>query len=60
MFDKHVEFHNQCNPDQPISTRSATIPIWLQDQYEKDLAEWERKGRHHLMNGCPLSNGERK
>lgn len=62
MFDEHVKFHNQHNPDHPISTRSATIPLWLQDQYEKDLAEWERKGRHHLMSGCRSpehTNGDR-
>lgn len=44
--------HNAIFPDQPMLTKSATIPLWVQDQYERDLAEWERKGRKHLMQGC--------
>jgi hypothetical protein len=44
--------HNAMFPDQPMTTRSATLPLWVQDQYEKDLAEWERKARRHLMQGC--------
>lgn len=47
--------HNESFPDQPMSTRSATLPLWVQDQYEKDLAEWERKSRKHLMQGCAKS-----
>lgn len=47
-FDRHVAAHNQQFPDQPISTRSATLPVWVQDQYEKDLADWERRSRAHL------------
>lgn len=44
--------HNEIWPDQPMDSKSATYPMWVQDQYEKDLAEWERKSRHHLMQGC--------
>lgn len=44
--------HNEQWPDQPIMSRSATIPLWVQDQYETDLAAWERKARKHLMEGC--------
>lgn len=40
-------------PDQPIMSRSATIPLWVQDQYETDLAEWERRSRAHLMQAHP-------
>lgn len=47
-----VKMHNETFPDQPMSMRSGTIPLWLEDQYQTDLAEWERKGRHHLMQGC--------
>jgi hypothetical protein len=50
-FDRHLARHNAVNPDQPIATRSGTIPIWVQDQYERDLADWERRARHHLMQG---------
>jgi len=59
LFDKHVERHNIVNPDQPISTRSATVAVWAIDQYEKDLADWERRGRHHLQQGCG-PEGDRK
>lgn len=40
---------NAQRPDQPIMSRSGTIPLWAQDQYERDLAEWERTARQHLM-----------
>ena len=50
--------HNSMFPDQPMSTRSATLPLWVQDQYEKDLAEWERKSRKHLMQGCAKAGTE--
>lgn len=48
-FDDHVARHNICNPDQPIATRSATVALWVQDQYEKDLAKWEHKARSALQ-----------
>lgn len=44
-IEKRAARHNAMFPDQPMLTRSATIPLWVQDQYEKDLAEWERKAR---------------
>lgn len=49
---RRAERHNEIFPDQPMATRSATIPLWVQDQYEKDLAAWERAARHHLSSGC--------
>lgn len=51
-IERRAAAHNACYPDQPMLTRSATMPLWVQDQYEKDLAEWERKALHHLMQGC--------
>lgn len=51
-FDRHVARNNAVNPAQPIATRSLTIPLWHQDQYERDLADWEGRVRHHLMQGC--------
>lgn len=58
LFDKWIEMHNAEAEywHQPIETRSLTIPMWLQDQYDKDLAEWEQESRKHLMAGC--ENGE--
>lgn len=53
-LERRAAMHNEMFPAQPMLTRSATIPLWVQDQYEKDLADWERRGRHHLMNGCAL------
>lgn len=51
-LERYAARHNAIFPDQPIFGRSATIPLWIQDQYEKDIAEWERKARAHLMQGC--------
>lgn len=47
-FDRYVERHNIQNPDKPIATRSGTVPLWLNDQYETDLADWERRARAAL------------
>lgn len=51
-FDRYVARHNIRRPEAPISTRSATVRLWEQDQYNTDLAAWEAKARHHLMQGC--------
>ena len=52
VFEKHVIRNNIENPHREMMTKSATIPVWLQDKYERDLHEWEQKSRHHLMQGC--------
>lgn len=51
-LERRADRHNAIYPDQPMSYKSATITLWVQDQYEKDLAEWERKSRKHLTQGC--------
>lgn len=51
-FDQYVAGNNITRPHAPISTRSATMPLWFLDQYERDLADWEAKARRHLMQGC--------
>lgn len=43
---------NAATPEFDIMTRCATIPVWLQDQYDRDLLDWETRARHHLMQGC--------
>lgn len=48
-FDRYVERHNIQHPGQQISTRSGTIPLWAQDQYEKDVADWEHRTRSFLL-----------
>lgn len=51
-FDEYITRNNIVRPHAPIATRSGTLPLWAQEQYEKDLAAWEDKSRHHLMQGC--------
>ena len=48
QFDRHVQRHNIQNPDQPMATRSGTVMIWMQEQYDADLADWEGRARNHL------------
>jgi hypothetical protein len=53
-MERYATRHN-ADPDywhQPVMTRSGTIPLWVADQYERDLAKWEEKSRFHLMQGC--------
>jgi hypothetical protein len=52
-LERMAERWNAQLPDQPIMSRSATIPLWVQDQYETDLADWERRSRAHLMQDHP-------
>lgn len=47
-FDRYVERHNADFPDRPIATQSMTMHLWVQDQYDKDLAAWRRKAAAHL------------
>jgi hypothetical protein len=51
-FDAHVERHNFHYPHKPMATRSLTMHLWVQDQYDKDLADWQAKARAHLTKGC--------
>ncbi|MDH7787711.1 hypothetical protein QBD01_003738 [Ochrobactrum sp. 19YEA23] len=48
-FDDYVERHNIDNEHAPMATRSGTLHLWVLDQYERDLHEWEGKARKHLM-----------
>lgn len=34
--------------EQPYLTQSATIPIWVQEQYDRDLLAWEDDTRSML------------
>lgn len=56
-FEAHVARNNIANPHQPIHTRSATVHLWVQDQYDRDLLDWEIKARQHL-SGCSSPEGE--
>ena len=50
-FDAYVERHNQHYPHARIAPKSMTMHLWVQDQYDKDLAEWQAAARAHLMKG---------
>lgn len=49
LFDQHVDFHNLHTPHAPLSTVSATVPLWAQDQYDRDLYSWEQRTRGYLL-----------
>jgi hypothetical protein len=46
---KYAKMHNETWPDTPMMTRSATIPLWVQEQYETDLADWEKRSRAAMI-----------
>jgi len=48
-FDRYVARHNIVSPDTPLHTRSGTVALWMQEQYDHDLADWERRTRAHLQ-----------
>ena len=48
-FDAHVARHNAtCEPWRQIETRSLTPRLWAEDQFQRDLDDWERRARAHL------------
>lgn len=51
-FDAYVERHNLVSQHQRIAPKSLTVHLWVQDQYDKDLADWQGRARKHLMQGC--------
>jgi hypothetical protein len=50
---RRAAVHNKFSPETPVLTKCATIPLWIQDHYDKDLYKWEQAARNHLMIGCP-------
>lgn len=38
-------------PDNDYETKCGTLAVWVHEQYERDLADWERRVRHALMQG---------
>lgn len=46
-------------PDQPYTTKSHTIAAWVQQQYDVDLAAWERETKAMLvrLNAYGFSRG---
>lgn len=51
-FDAYVARHNYSYPYAMIAPKSLTMHLWVQDQYDKDLAEWQSAARAHLLKGC--------
>lgn len=51
-IERRAARHNAVFPHQPMSVRCATVPLWVSDQYDKDLADWEARARAHLLGGC--------
>lgn len=51
-LDRFAARHNawEDNACRPVGTRSGTIALWVQDQYERDLAAWEAAARQHLTH----------
>ncbi|MGV0879502.1 hypothetical protein V6767_20415 [Martelella sp. FLE1502] len=47
-FSEWITDQNEKNPHAQIATKSGTVPMWLYDQYARDLADWERRARKHL------------
>ena len=55
-FSEWITDHNEKNPHAPIATKSGTVPMWLQEQYDRDLADWEARARKHLMERTNASD----
>ena len=49
LFDRHVERHNcTCDPWRHIEPRSLTPQLWAEDQFQRDLHNWETRAREHM------------
>ena len=60
-FDDHVTRHNcTCQPWNAIETRSLTPQLWAEDQFQRDLYDWEARSRGHLMLGCATPGADGK
>jgi hypothetical protein len=54
VFDRHVEYHNaNAEPYDQIETRSLTPTLWAEEQFSKDLYEWEQRARKHMIERHP-------
>ena len=58
-FDRYVARHNaRCQPWDRIEPRSLTVQLWVEDQFQRDLYDWETRVRNHLTAGCGADEGE--
>ena len=54
LFDRYVERHNcECDPWRIIEPRSLTPQLWAEDQFQRDLHDWEMRARKHMMEAHP-------
>jgi hypothetical protein len=49
-LDKVEEDRIETQMRNPHMTKSGTIPLWMAEQYQTDLAEWEAKARKALTD----------
>lgn len=54
QFDRYVERHNMtCDPWRIIESRSLTPQLWAEDQFNRDLHDWEQRARKHMTEAHP-------
>lgn len=60
-FDRHVARHNcTCDPWREIETRSLTPQLWAEDQFQRDLHDWETRARKHMTDGQHASRAAQR
>ena len=53
-FDAYVARHNAGRePWRQIETRSLTPRLWAEDQFDRDILEWEHRARKHMIEAHP-------
>lgn len=53
-FDAYVAMHNaDREPWRQIETRSLTPRLWAEDQFDRDIWEWEQRARKHMKEAHP-------
>ena len=53
-FDDYVARHNATyEPWNQIETRSLTPRLWAEDQFQRDLHDWETRARAALREATP-------
>lgn len=52
LFADYVDHHNINFPHARIAPTCLTMHLWVQDQYDKDLLDWQTRARAHLLSGC--------
>ena len=58
-FDAHVARHNlRCSPWDRIEHRSMTPQLWVEDQFQRDLHDWETRARLFLSTARAKSHRE--